>query len=345
MELPGEKLVARLWETVADRAIGSLFRPWQIRREGKALTDVKREEVLVIAQAERDALEIRSGKARLLSDGTVAQLTKADLSHVIRDSERPHGDMGSFAQLASGAVVADAIRKEVNVTKALMHAESELADDADEPPAAKVEEDWLFRWRDSAGAVSSDDLQHLWGRVLAGEVKSPGSFSLRTIEFLRNISQSEAQSIERLSALLVGDFIFRNNNALSSALVDFKFLLSMQDLGLISGVEALGLELTIPSVDPTGFSQVFLTRDRALIITHPEKRELKLPVYGVSSIGLEVMRLGTQPSNEDYLTQMAKTLCEQGCTALLGKFKRIDETQIQYFDTHSVCAPSPPVSA
>lgn len=339
MELPGEKLVARLWETVADRAIGSLFRPWQIRREGKALTDVKREEVLVIAQAERDALEIRSGNVRLLSDGTVARLAKADVGHGIRDSDRPQGDIGSFAQLASGAVVADAIRKEVNVTKAIMHAESELADDPDEPPASSVEEDWLFRWRDSAGAVSSDELQHLWGRVLAGEVKSPGSFSLRTVEFLRNISQSEAQSIERLSTILVGDFIYRDDSALSSAGVDFKFLLSMQDLGLISGVEAFGLELTIPSVDPTGFKRVFVTRDRALIITHPEKRELKLPVYGVSSIGLEVMRLGTQPSNADYLTQMAKKLCEQGYTALLGKYKRVNETQIQYFDTHSVCSP------
>jgi hypothetical protein len=343
MELPGEKLVARLWETVADRAIGSLFKPWQIRREGKALTEVKREEVLVIAQAERDALEIRSGNARLLSDGTVAHLTKAGARQVIRDAEEPEGDLRSFAQLASRAVVADAIRKEVNVTKALMHAESELADDADEPPATRVEEDWLFRWRDSAAAISSDELQRLWGRVLAGEVKSPGSFSLRTVEFLRNISQPEAESIERLSTLLVGDFIYREDSALSLAGVDFKFLLSMQDLGLISGVEALGLELTIGSAEQTGFKQVFVTRDRALVITHPEKRELKLPVYGVSAIGLEVMRLGTQPSNADYLTQMAKKLCDQGFTALLGKYRRVDPTQIQYFEAVPVCAPPPPV--
>ena len=82
MDFPGEKLVARLWETVADKAVGSLFRPWQIRREGKAHSEVRREEMLVLAQAERDATEIRSGKARLLSDGTIAILSTRTMVRV-----------------------------------------------------------------------------------------------------------------------------------------------------------------------------------------------------------------------------------------------------------------------
>lgn len=34
MDIPGEKLIIKLWETIADKGIGSLLKPWQIRREG-----------------------------------------------------------------------------------------------------------------------------------------------------------------------------------------------------------------------------------------------------------------------------------------------------------------------
>ena len=47
--------------------------------------------------------------------------------------------------------------------------------------------------------MSSEELQTLWGRVLAGEIKSPGTFSLRTLEFLKNTSHEEALKIAKLA--------------------------------------------------------------------------------------------------------------------------------------------------
>ena len=41
MEAPGEKLIIKLWESIADKGIGSLLKPWQIRREGRASIDLK----------------------------------------------------------------------------------------------------------------------------------------------------------------------------------------------------------------------------------------------------------------------------------------------------------------
>ena len=70
MEAPGEKLIIKLWESIADKGIGSLLKPWQIRREGRASIDVKRDELLALAQAEADAAAIRSGQKTLLLNGT-----------------------------------------------------------------------------------------------------------------------------------------------------------------------------------------------------------------------------------------------------------------------------------
>ena len=96
-----------------------------------------------------------------------------------------------------------------------------------------VDEDWLFRWRDAASLVSSEELQALWGRVLAGEIKSPGSFSLRTLEFLKNISHEEALTIAKLAPFVIDDnCIFRNEKLLDSEGITFGFLLKLQNLGI-----------------------------------------------------------------------------------------------------------------
>src|SRR5687767_9253628 len=68
-DIPGEALLLRMWETITEKGIGALLRPGQIRREGRARNDVRAEEMLTLAQAERHVEEIRLGKRRLGSDG------------------------------------------------------------------------------------------------------------------------------------------------------------------------------------------------------------------------------------------------------------------------------------
>jgi len=48
--------------------------------------------------------------------------------------------------------------------------------------------------------VSEPAIQALWGRILAGEVQQPGSFSLRTLAFLTTLTHEEAKDFERLCA-------------------------------------------------------------------------------------------------------------------------------------------------
>ena len=57
MDLPGEKLVIKLWETLAEKGVGSLLSPWQAGRDGRARIEVRRQEILILAQAEKDAAD------------------------------------------------------------------------------------------------------------------------------------------------------------------------------------------------------------------------------------------------------------------------------------------------
>ena len=75
-----------------------------------------------------------------------------------------------------------------------------------------IDFDWVMRFFDAVGNISNEELQKLWGKVLAGEINRRGTCSLRTLDIIRNMSQKEAKTFQTLCAYVVhsGDchFIF-----------------------------------------------------------------------------------------------------------------------------------------
>lgn len=330
MQMPGEKLLEKMWDTIADKGIGGLFKPWQMRREGRASIDLKREELLAIAQAEHDAERIRRGEFRL-SEAPGLKLIAAPS---VQETSGLDPNVPALPLLASEAVIAETVRREANVTRALLHAEEALEQEDQAPSDVPVDDDWLFRWRDSASQVSNEELQNLWGRVLAGEFKAPGSFSLRTLEFLKNLTQVEAEAIAKLSRFVVGGAIYREAKELfEEEGVSFGFLLKMQQLGVISGVDAIGLTVTWGSVDTSTFVRPLLSNSMVLVATHEDaSKKVTLPVYQVTFIGEEVLRLGTFEPHVSYLEKVGQHLKTQGMKVHLARYRDIGPDQIQYFD-------------
>lgn len=332
MEFPGEKLVIKLWETVAEKGVGSLFKPWQMRREGRISIQLKSEELIMIAQAERHADLIRKGEATI--DASRNLLLSAAPDNTPQENK---GDARLNPELAIAACeisVADTLRREINTTRTLLCAEEALQDDMQEPPNTKVDDDWLFRWRDSASEVSSEELQFLWGKVLAGEVKSPGSFSLRTLEFIRNLSTHDAESIATLSEFIIAGAIYRDaKENLEEKGVFFDTLLSMQDIGVLSGVEAIGMTMTWKSLDVTSFKQVLTSNSMVLILSGDDPSvTISLPIYKLTTIGQQVLRLGKFGPNIDYLNKVGQHLKGQGVNVVLAKYFDVAPGQIQWFD-------------
>jgi hypothetical protein len=60
---------------------------------------------------------------------------------------------------------------------------------------AEIEDDWLNLFARLAEDKSSEELKHLFGKILAGEIRRPGSFSLRTIQLMATVSKQEAEEI------------------------------------------------------------------------------------------------------------------------------------------------------
>lgn len=327
MDLPGEKLVIKLWETLAEKGIGSLLEPWHIKRTGRARNEVRSAEMVMLAQAEVDANDIRAGRKHLVSENT-PKLIDAPAAEVLalpfkKYEQAKNGR--SVVEISLQAQTVDAIKREINVSKAVLKAEDILASDKQEPSSRPIDDDWLSSWRDYAGRVSTEDLQQLWGSVLAGELKTPGTHSLRTLEFMKGLSKNEAEKITTLAGFVIEGRIFKATpEILKSKEITFDFLLQMQMLGIVTGVESLGLTTTFKTSRQGDFIKVLRGNGKAVVVRHEDaEKELKIPAYLLTPIGAEILSLGSFTAEPDYLAATAKWIADQGFRVQVGDWTQL----------------------
>jgi hypothetical protein len=339
MEIPGEKLILKLWETVAEKGIVSLLSPWQAVREGRARSEVRRQELLSLAQAEVDVADIRAGRRRLAPDGRLLQLPQAIQGQtlpitIIECDERiePTLDLLSLSSVAVQHSMADSARSEINVSKAVIFAEEVLESDAQDPPERSIDDDWLHTWRDYAGKVSNEDLQRLWGSVLAGEVKSPGLHSIRTLDFLRLLSKAEAEQISKLAAFVVeGVIVQTGGNYLEEHGMSFNQILRLQELGVVSGVEAAGITRSYRSRTAGKYTLALRCHNKALIVEHEDaERQLGLEIYLLTTVGAQVLGLGKFAADNGYLLEVGKNIAARGYTVHLADWHQVSENEGVY---------------
>ncbi|WP_233800193.1 DUF2806 domain-containing protein [Paraburkholderia sp. HP33-1] len=342
MDFPGENLVIKMWDSLVDKGIGSFVKPWQARRAARADLSNRTEEILLLAQAEHDAAEIRAGTKKVHREGQRVLLLEQN-TEVVDGRAEPQLNMTQLIAAASQARGAQAVLDEVNVAKSVLHAEALLRND-DTPVIDKpVDADWLRNWRDGAARVSSDELQSLWGKILAGEVKAPGSCSLPTLDFVKNLSQEEAHAIEQICPFIFQEgFIFKYGVLGDmQGSIRFEYLMFLEELGLINMAGGMGLSASIPSLVPDGFVRPLLTKERAIVVTGQDAaKKLTLQNYRVTPLGAQVFALNPVAADEAYLKAVGEASAVQGFEVKIGQYKEIDGGRIQVFNDVRVEAPN-----
>lgn len=348
MDFPGEKLVIKMWETLTEKGIGSLLSPWQAGRVGRARNEIRRQEILLLAQAKKDAADIRSGKRQLRADGTLLltnsqqTITPDGIEHI-----EPTLVLSDAIEYGNRAAADAAARSEINSSKAILFAEEQLANDTQTPPTRDIDEDWLFAWREYAGKVSVEDLQRLWGSVLAGEVKVPGRYSIRTLEFLKTLSKPEAEIISRLASYVIDGYVARTQSAyLDSKGLNFSTLLVMQELGVVSGVEAIGLTTSYKSLVERKFIRALVSHNKALIVEHDDPtKTLEFEVFVLTEVGRQILGLGSFEPDVEYMRLIGKRFVMKGFTVKLADWREVSETEGQYLNDQEIVADAPSTEA
>lgn len=89
-------------------------------------------------------------------------------------------------------------RRQSNIESIVEKAVEQLPSAVTELP---VEPDWSARFFADCQDIGDAEIQSLWARILAGETVRPGSFSVRTLSVLRNLSKKEALLFHALCQL------------------------------------------------------------------------------------------------------------------------------------------------
>ena len=100
-----------------------------------------------------------------------------------------------FEALARASAEEDE-RRATNVGEALRQADSIV--DWNKVDLDKFSPEFAYRWGTEASNVSDETLQHLWARLLVGELESPGSVSNDTMSVARDMTKERAKEFQRL---------------------------------------------------------------------------------------------------------------------------------------------------
>jgi Protein of unknown function (DUF2806) len=333
--MSGEQLLIKMWETIAKDGISSLASPWQIKREGKAFAVVRRNEMLMLAQTEMDANEIKLGKKKLLPDGKLIEIHNDLLNGDVDFHGRiePILDLADISEKVSQQKKAHDLQEEVNLSKTIILAEDELLRSNQEPSNEEVDPDWYTRWRENAKSVRNDELRRIWARTLAGEVKSPGTYSLRTLDLIKNLSQADAVAISKLGQFSIRDLIIKCAYLKENG-IEFEFLLHMDDLGIMSGVqggEISGLEFNLNSIEKDKFRGSLISRNKILLIESDDpSKKLSLPCYKLTKIGAEILSLGDFNTDDQYMREIGVLIKNKGFDVKLATCVRVSSNSVNY---------------
>jgi hypothetical protein len=111
-------------------------------------------------------------------------------------------------QAAADIYLPTAVRKLANKAKVVQKTVEHMAETQTDGVEAKApEDDWMNAFARFAEDASSERLQDLFGRILAGEIVRPGSFSLATVRTVAELDRSIAEDFSLIWAKSVGEAV------------------------------------------------------------------------------------------------------------------------------------------
>lgn len=180
-----------------------------------------------------------------------------------------------------------------------------------------VSQSWVNRFFDIAENISEQDIQEIWGKILAGEVKQPGSYSLRTLDTLQYLTHEDAELFARVvKYYLASGFIVNEDFSMTLVermrLVDSGLLLS-EDLVKKWQIEPHKEELV--KIDNNYFFRLINETDKIV--------RCSCGVEKMTTAGIELMRLLPQEDRSDFYSLFAGFLKSRGVSRVF-KHKSID---------------------
>lgn len=270
------------------------------------------------ARAQADALRIEAaGKADAMSLIASAQAEAADKLAMIPSSAQT--DLEIRREIEARLTFQEEKRQH-NIESVVRGAAGELGekkvDDND------IDHDWTATFFSSVQDVSSEKMQDIWAKILAGEVESPGATSMHTLSILKSMSQKDAELFQRVSSFVIHNFILREKR-FTESIEQFPTYDDIVDLAS-HNLAHTGSGLTSIL---RGHGAIFFDEAGMYFRIYDDKKptgelEIRFPSYILSKSGIELCRTIRDDLSEQYLRAVAKFINDKSGATLARGLRR-----------------------
>ena len=246
-----------------------------------------------------------------------------------------------YARRAENKFAEKIIREQINLDKTSAIAANELKTEefhgstdqsTDSNEEKTISDDFLNSFEGEVRQKSSEEMQLLFGRILAGEIRKPGTYLTRTVKILGQLDQNAATLFKKLCSVCVAleisnvEFVLDirvpslDGNAASNALskygLSFDQLNILHEYGLIiSDYNSwFDYKLCIVNKNPP-ITIPFLHQGRYWVLSpsseQNKNQEFRVSGVALSRAGRELFPIVDQDSMEDYTEELKKFFARQ----------------------------------
>ncbi len=308
--LPLEKLI-----DVIAQGVGRITKDYFIRKDIR--TEIyKRKEVEGIRQKKESIDAERHNEklkliANLSKDFSLKEYSEKDgLTLKFKEDVDKYDSLVSIDERAKSRVIHKRTVEQENIEAITNHATKDILN-TKAVSDKEVNKDWIFKFFNLAEQVSEQDMQMIWGKILAGEVKRPNSYSIRTLEILSSLTKDDALIFSKLANFAISDnniypiaYIFHKKhmdefNKKELGLI-YSDIMIMEDIGLISTSKSF---ITYKYED---YNQVEICAGhQKLVIEIREKaKEQRFPAKCFTRAGTELLNLIDKKASDEYIKKI-----------------------------------------
>lgn len=283
---------------VVSKGIGTLYRPRKIRKDADAQAYA-----IKVLEAAKAGAEV---EAKLIEIETAERIEQR--------------------------LVAQEVRHQNNIDSVVEDAAVELKGKqvSNEP----VDEDWATRFFGIVQDVSREEMQLLWSKILAKEIEMPSTFSMRTLETLKNLSTEEAELFQKVAPFILHQndyFIFHDNDVLESFGIHYIDLAKLTECGILqSGTFVSKNYHTKPNTD----SITGITSGKYVVLMNLPRgsKPVSIPVVLLSKTGTELFSLLEPEANMNYLKALSQFVKGKNpvATMHLAEITYVDDKYTHY---------------
>lgn len=233
---------------------------------------------------------------------------EVEKNKIIKKAEG-YNKAGEVLERAEKRFALEQYNKQINLENIIVGAKEKLEGQtvSDQP----VDKDWAFRFMNLAQDVSREDMQEILSKILAEEIKQPNTFSLRTLDFVKNLGKNDLLSFKKFVLLTSQDSIIHitKHNANDGFFnISYGEIMGMIEVGFIQS--SITTVLKLKDIEVGRIYPLIFKGGNAYIFKFTEKQgNIDIPVLLLTIVGKEIASLlELEENNKDTFLKYIEEL-------------------------------------